>query len=82
MLLILHCVFGLLSLFPVQYTVCLGVFLGCNFIFETTYTFSYRLRNIINLPIIPSVFNRPYFRHFFLFKLIHIIYRHDNWFKK
>ena len=26
MLLILHCVFGLLSFFPVQYTVCLGTF--------------------------------------------------------
>ena len=45
-----------------------------NFIFETTYTFSYRIRNIIYQSIRPGVFNGSYFLHFFSFKLFYIIY--------
>ena len=52
-----------------------------NFFFNNVLNFSYSLRNLINLPIIPSVSNKPYFLHFFFFKLFHINYRHNNWFK-
>ena len=48
---------------------------------KTTGILCERLRNVIGVSIITSVLNWPDFLHSFFFKLIHMIYRHNNWFK-
>ena len=58
----MFCVFGLLNFFPppIHCFLCVFVFKKTNnFIFKTTHTFPYRIRNIINYPVITSAFSWP-----------------------
>ena len=74
--------FGLLSFFRLLNNVYVGAFIlkrlitlgsGKQFINRSYH---------VSLTDHTIVFNGPYFLYFFLFKLIHIIYRHNNRFKK
>ena len=83
MLLILFWVFGLLSFFLLPYIVCLGVFILKRLIFlflkpPTSFAIGsgiYLINKSYEIFLIDLIFS------FVLFKLIHIIYRHDNLFK-
>ena len=82
------CIFNLISFFPCSHTICLPYSLSV-FAIKRVITlylkqprFSYGLKDKINQTFVPSAFNRSFVLHFFPLKFIHIIYGHNNWFKK
>ena len=80
-LIILICAFVFLSFFPLPYTICLDVLVLKRILSILSLKSPTFLVIGSGIRLINQSYQVFYFLHFFLFKLIHIIYRYNNWFK-